>query len=149
MNIKRSAFLLIIAFCLCNSICFSQRLKPARTQSGKIKTSVQFSTVDSVKYLAEASKLIRGTWEGQFEKRTITLIFNLDNTAALYFKGYENIFNYRFLSPHIVMFDGGFFKAEQYFLQTLTPSALHFIKYPIQDDRESISIYETIDFVKK
>ena len=153
INRKWILVTLLFGFGLINSVCYSQKLKsPTHNKlSQQPKTVLHVDKSDSAKFILDAKRLIVGTWEGQFENIKVTIGFNSDGTAYSVFSSdnKKNPFIYRFISPHIVLFSSGRFGNQRYYIQTLTASNFHYIKYPIQQDVEEISIVETIDFIRK
>lgn len=144
---------LLVGFGLINSVCYGQKLKsPTHNKSShQQKTVLHVDKSDSAKFILDAKRLIVGTWEGQFEDVKVTIGFNSDGTAysVLSSDNKKNPFSYRFISPHIVVFSSGRFGNQRYYIQTLTASNFHYIRYPIQHDAEEISIVETINFIRK
>ncbi len=96
------------------------------------------------------SENIVGKWQGAYGNTTVTMIFNHDGTALSIFSsnGIKNSFRYHFLKPRIIAFTSGV-KTQRYYIQKLTKSSFQFVKYPIKQDSEEISIIEAIDFKKK
>lgn len=152
-NRKWGLVALLFGFGFNNSVCYGQKLKNYvhAKSSHQPNTILHVSKSDSAKFILNATRLIIGTWEGQYENIKVTMGFNSDGTAYSVFSSdnKKNPFNYHFTSPHIVVFSSRRFGNQRYYIQTLTASKFHYIRYPIQHDAEEISIVETINFTRK